>query len=57
VLVMSIATLGMTRIVLVAICPRLRSPSTQVTMPDDWLHVPDVAVAETKVTESGRIVF
>jgi hypothetical protein len=49
--------LGMTRRVLVAICPRLRSPSTQVTMPDDWLHVPDVTVAETKVTESGRIVF
>src|SRR5882724_8582404 len=41
---------GVTLIVTVAPAPAARLPREQVTVPEDWLHEPWLALAETKLT-------
>src|SRR5216684_1797309 len=41
--------------VIVALAPEARLPTVQVTVPDAWVQVPWLEVAEPKVTPLGRV--
>ena len=46
---------GVTTMVTVAMAPSARVPRLQVTVPDVWLQLPWLGVAETNVTSAGRV--
>ena len=39
---------------MVTVAPTARSPSEQETVPEEWLQVPALVVAETKLVPAGN---
>jgi hypothetical protein len=46
---------AVTTIVIVAVAPTASDPTLQVTVPEAWVQVPWVELAETNVTPGGRV--